>query len=524
MLPLLRKAAFSALVVLALGAQVWAAVIRVPSGGAPVTRLQFQAVVSGQLREYASLTPEASLRRLATLSALPAKRFPALAVERAAAQAALALIVSPNAAQLRDDRETRIRLSRALGEANVELIATVAEELRGYAAVDPALSALIARLRERFAPREGSERSDIAKALAALKEFFDQSSVPGYASVSVGDAVDGRSILIPVRRSGLVKPARRGAADSGLVSQAVEEGAGFVTRATGEDGRVRTQKVYPRDGLTFERREIPAGLADAYEELPGGALRQRKADPLMAALAASKIDLWTVRHGETESNRARLAAGRGTDAPLTRTPNEKGVSGESQARAAALKMYESLGGDSWARAVSAGIQKPVVILTSPMKRARQTAAAFAELLDYESQRLGGGSRHRLYETHVERGLAEIAFGDLEGWTLDKAKSLGAWPAFDGVEGAGRTFLDRFPKGESRLDVMIRQRAILRRVIKKYPGRQVVTFAHFETVTAQKAVLGLLDRDPADRAFKVAPIANAEPIRLSFAGARLLSGQ
>ena len=127
---------------------------------------------------------------------------------------------------------------------------------------------------------------------------------------------------------------------------------------------------------------------------------------------------------------------------------------------------------------------------------------------------------RLYEAHIERGLAELAFGELEGWTIDKGRTLDAWPAFDGITGPGRTFLDRFPKGESRFDVLIRQRGVLRRMIKDYPARQVVTFAHFETVAAQKGVLGFLAKDPADGAMKVATIPNAEPIRLGFAGTGL----
>lgn len=483
--------------------------------GAPVvSRLQFQTVVAGQLRQYMALPPAAGLARLETLAALPSAQFPALATDRAAAQAALTLIVSPNAASLQEDRETRVLMSRALGRQNVASILTASEGLSNLAAVDPALNSSIQRIRAKFSPQEAGQ-TDIAQVQANLKEFFDRASVPGFASLSMG-GVDARSILIPVHPSGLSKPGPQAA--SGLTARAVPEGDGFVTTELGSDGRTRRFKVYPKDGISFERREIPGPLSDYYEELPEGALRRRRTDPLVAALDAAKIDLWTLRHGETTTNRAGTLGGGGTDSALTKTPNEQGTSGEGQARAAALKMYEELGGDSWARAVLLGVKKPVVILVSPLTRSRQTAAAFTDLLDYKRQRLATGRSGRLYELHIERGLKEIAFGELEGWTIEKGSTLSAWPALDGMKGLGRTFLDRFPGGESRFDVMMRQRGVLRRVIKDYPGRQVITFAHSETVVAQKAVLGLVDVDPKDQALKSSAIPNAEPIRLSFGAA------
>lgn len=494
MLSLIRRSLLTALVLAAAAANAAAGVI----GAAPITRVAFQAVLAGQLQQYMALPTAAGLERLEALTALPSSQFPALAADRVAASAALTLIVSPQAARLQSDRETRVMLSRALGKKNVSMLATAADNLHAQAAGDPSVSAAVERARILFSSPDGA---DIARVRAGLKRFFDgASSRPGLPDFTP-----------PAARP--LPPA------GGLTANVVVEGGGFVYQSVDAAGRKRRDKVYPQDAVTFERRDIPAALAGVYEELPGGAVRQTAPDPLVAALYAAKIELFTVRHGETETNRARLLAGSGIDAALTTTPNEKGVHGESQARAAALKMYENLGGDSWARAILAGIKPPLVILISPLKRARQTAAALQELLDQRSRSLAKGPPRRLYEAHVERGLAELAFGEFEGWTIDKAETLASWPDFNGLSGAGRTFLDRFPKGESRFDVMIRQRGVLRRMVKDYPGRQVVTFAHFETVVALKAVLGLLERDPADRALRVTPVENAQPIRLTFPVAR-----
>ncbi|MBI4061049.1 MAG: histidine phosphatase family protein [Elusimicrobia bacterium] len=468
-------------------------------GAAPVARVAFQAVLAGQLREYMTLAPAAGLSRLEALTALPSRQFPALAGDRAAAAAALALITSPQASQLREDRETKVMLSRALGKENVALIATAAGDLQARAAGDPALSAAVERARGRFGSPNGA---DIERLRADLKKLFDG------ALPASGWADPAPRVILP--------------AGGGLIENVVEESGGFVYASRGDDGRIRRHKVYPQDGLTFERREIPAVLAGIYAELPGGAVRQIAPDPLVAALNAARIELWTLRHGESDANRARLLSGSGIDAALTETPNERGVSGEIQARAAALKMYENLGGDGWARSVLAGLQRPLVILTSPLKRTRQTAAALQELLDQRGRFLSKGPPRRLYEAHVERGLRELAYGEFEGVTLDAVEAFASWPAFDAVSGAGRTFLDRFPKGESRFDVMIRQRGVLRRMIQDYPGRQVVTFTHWVALAAQRAVLGLIDRDPADQALRDTFVENAQPVRLTFPGARLLA--
>lgn len=490
----IRRTLLAVLVLAAAASRAPAGVV----GASPVTRIGFQAVLAGQLQQYMSLPPAAGLSRLEALTSLPTSQFPALAADRVSASAALALIVSPQAGRLRDDRETRVMLSRALGRENVALIATAADGLQARAARDPGLSAAVERARSLFSSPDGA---DIAQVRASLKSFFDGASP--------------RSAL-PGGVPPVVRPSLPG---SGLGADVVVEGDGFVHHAADASGRRRRYKVYPQDAVAFERRDIPAGLAGVYEELPGGAVRQAAPDPLVAALYAAKIELFTVRHGETGTNRARLLAGSGIDASLTNTPNEKGVHGESQARAAALKMYENLGGDGWAREILAGIRRPLVVLISPLKRARQTAAALQELLDQRARALAKGPPRRLYEARVERGLAELAFGEFEGWTIAKAETLASWPAFNGISGEGRTFLDRFPSGESRFDVMIRQRGVLRRIIKEYPGRQVVTFAHFETVVAQKAVLGLIERDPADQALRVTPVENAQPIRLTFPAAR-----
>ena len=257
---------------------------------------------------------------------------------------------------------------------------------------------------------------------------------------------------------------------------------------------------------------IPINLREVYQELPGRRVRRLTADPALAALRAARVHLWTVRHGESESNRAGLLAGSETNAPLTKELNAKGLSGELQARGAAEKMYEGLGGDRWAREVLSGAAKPVVILFSPLRRAEQTANALKALLDEKQKELGSDGP-RLYEARFVPDLKEMGYGTLDGTALVEAKKLLWWSNWDGITGAGRDFLGRFPGGESRFDVLLRQRNVLFWIAKRFPGRTVVTFAHFETVTAQRAILGHLTADANDGALRVTPVENAQPIEL-----------
>ena len=236
------------------------------------------------------------------------------------------------------------------------------------------------------------------------------------------------------------------------------------------------------------------------------------ADPLAASLHAADIQLWTVRHGETETNRALLLAGSGTNAPLTDARNAAGTSGILQASIAAQRLYLTMGGDDWARGVMDGSAPPLLILSSPLLRAQQTAAAFTGLLDERRESLGKGTP--LHEFRVSRGLREIAYGSLESLPLESAKKMPFWGSWaTAPDGSGRDFLGRFPGGESRFDVLLRQRDVLRRLLRWYPGRRIVTFAHYETVIAQRAIFGLLGVDPGDGALRAEPIKNAEPFLL-----------
>lgn len=140
------------------------------------------------------------------------------------------------------------------------------------------------------------------------------------------------------------------------------------------------------------------------------------------------VELWLVRHGETEWSRSGQHTGR-TDLPLTST-------GEAQAR----RLHEQL----------AGIQ-PALVLSSPRQRALATA------------RLAG-----LRVDAVDDDLAEWDYGDYEGVTTEEIrKTVPGWTIWtDGV-----------PNGETIDQVCARADRVLHRAAERLRDGPVVLVSH-----------------------------------------------
>jgi broad specificity phosphatase PhoE len=151
-----------------------------------------------------------------------------------------------------------------------------------------------------------------------------------------------------------------------------------------------------------------------------------------------------VRHGETESNRERLALGR-EDVPL----NERG-----RRQAAALT------------ASLAGVPA-TAIYASPLRRAVETVRPLAEVLGLEVQ--------------VDDDLIEMAVGDLEGLSPQELSErygdfLREWFSTQ----AGNL---RMPGGESLQDVQDRAWAAIERLRARHPEETVVVVTHNFTIHA-----------------------------------------
>jgi probable phosphoglycerate mutase len=155
-----------------------------------------------------------------------------------------------------------------------------------------------------------------------------------------------------------------------------------------------------------------------------------------------------VRHGETELSIDRRYSGRG-DAPLT-------ALGQRQAAAVARRL--------------AGFVDPTVpVVSSPLRRARWTAAAIAEAT--------GG------EVEVWQELIEADFGDWEGLTFAEA-------AARNPELHVRWLTDPAlpaPNGESFAALHRRMRQVLDELVAHFGPRTVVVVSHAMPI---KSLLGL----------------------------------
>ncbi|MEV0229574.1 bifunctional RNase H/acid phosphatase [Nonomuraea sp. NPDC050786] len=170
--------------------------------------------------------------------------------------------------------------------------------------------------------------------------------------------------------------------------------------------------------------------------------------------------LLLLRHGETELSLERRFSGRG-DVELT--PN-----GLAQAAAAAERL-------------SREPYRPDVIVSSPLKRARQTAEAVA-------QRTG-------LDVEVDEDLRELDFGAWEGHTFTEVQRR--WPAELATWLADPETAP--PDGESFASAARRVQAAGERLIERYEGKTVVAVSH---VTPIKMLLRLALMAPLESLYRM----------------------
>lgn len=205
---------------------------------------------------------------------------------------------------------------------------------------------------------------------------------------------------------------------------------------------------------------VPLAAA-ARELMPAGAVltwvpreRNKAADALANAALDRQRDggssgwsgtqgapttLILLRHGVTPATERKVFSGSsGTDPELTAT-------GEQQAEAAAEWIRDHGGAD--------------VILASPLRRTRQTAAVVAGALNLP--------------VDIERGLIETSFGDWDGYTFAEIQER--WPT-EMRDWLASTAIG--PPGGEAFDVVDRRVAAARdRMIETYGGKTVVAVSH-----------------------------------------------
>ena len=154
----------------------------------------------------------------------------------------------------------------------------------------------------------------------------------------------------------------------------------------------------------------------------------------------TRAEVFIIRHARASGNRYHILNGSRRDVGLT----AKGVR-DAKALAASWK------------------EKPDVILSSPMKRARRTA-------HYLAKKYGMGIEFLDL-------LKEHDLGDWTGKSASRMRRECPSYFFDYENGQKSHFLIRVPGGESWEQIRKRARKALGLIRKKYAGKKVVAFAH-----------------------------------------------
>ena len=152
-----------------------------------------------------------------------------------------------------------------------------------------------------------------------------------------------------------------------------------------------------------------------------------------------------VRHGKTPST-GKLLPGRAAGLHLSDV-------GQSEAVEVAKRLSK--------------LNKVSAIYSSPLERARETAAPIGKILDKK--------------ININKGLLECDFGKWTGKELGKLMKLPEWST---VQRAPSTF--RFPNGESFTEMQNRMVSTLDDLRKAHPGGVVICVSHADPIKAAVA--------------------------------------
>ena len=185
-----------------------------------------------------------------------------------------------------------------------------------------------------------------------------------------------------------------------------------------------------------------------------------------------------VRHGETDGNRRKVLHG------LANGPeNQLNERGKEQAKQLAMNLFAELEHTFGPRLAELARSGNLIILTSPLKRARDTAQFF---IDYIKEKTG-----LLPELEVLEDLREISFGKIDGLALDEIEDKDLRNLVVRYRTTQDATINWQGTGESFVDTLIRAKRLLQALNKRYQGEDVivVVFTHGTFGSSLRAVTG-----------------------------------
>jgi broad specificity phosphatase PhoE len=196
--------------------------------------------------------------------------------------------------------------------------------------------------------------------------------------------------------------------------------------------------------------------------------------------------LWLLRHGQSEGNVVRDAA-QGTDEEILDIADR-----DMDVALSALGHTQALSFGRWL-ARQPGSDQPDVVLSSPYRRAVETATAVLE-----------GARLDLPVVRDER-LRERELG-----ILDLLTGRGVRARFP-AEAERRRRLGKFyyrpPGGESWVDVALRLRSLRDSVAREHGGKRILLVTHEVVIVVMRYLIDNLDEEETLHLNRAEPLAN-----------------
>ncbi len=208
-----------------------------------------------------------------------------------------------------------------------------------------------------------------------------------------------------------------------------------------------------------------------------------------------------VRHGQTNGNVKRTFQGQ-IDGP----ENQLNHVGKAQVKKAAKGVYAELTGLLGAHLKDFAGSGRLILLSSPLSRAQETANAFVQ--EFEQQ------TGITLTCTLEKDLAEICFGVIEGHTFEEIKDPELQELIERFRLNQDAIVDWKGTGESFLDVVTRANQLLERLNAQYDGKDVfvISFAHGTLINALRVAVGdrALIEENGLIAFRKHHVDNAQP--------------
>jgi broad specificity phosphatase PhoE len=214
--------------------------------------------------------------------------------------------------------------------------------------------------------------------------------------------------------------------------------------------------------------------------LNGQILSDRKTGQVFMKGPAVQLEFPMIiaRHGETDANRRNVLHG------LANGPeNQLNETGKEQATQLAKSLFAELNRTFGARLAELARSGNLIILTSPLKRAKHTAQFF---IDYFKEKMG-----ILLELQVKEDLREISFGKIDGLALDEIEDKELRDLVIRYRTIQDATINWQGTGESFVDTLIRAKRLLQALNNRYQGKDVsvILFTHGTFGSSLRVVTG-----------------------------------